>query len=277
MMLRRCSSGSSGCGPVIATAVSVAVFLLTTNCNAFTSPDLLQQTSSRHKLSTIQHQPLIQTARYGFKEYPKEFDHSNDDGSDNQQSKNNGPSPEFYKKMGLSEGQPPPQQAPRMQQQPQTTAPPPEQQFYDANGNPVTTTPMVYDANGNLVPFTLPPPPVQQQIQQPPAVQTQPQSSSASAVKAPQFVPNTPSSIEPPLPTTRTKSTPDSPRPVGYNADAYAVSNTADVYFAQLKQDSKIRKIARLQGDYETSEKVFGDVSVKEIGDSWNSNPYTKE
>ena len=159
-----------------------------------------------------------------------------------------------------------------MQQQ-QTAVPP--QQFYDANGNPVTTTPMVYDANGNLVPFTLPPPPVQQQMQQPAPVQTQQQS--ASAVKAPQFVPNTPSSIEPPLPTTRTKSTPDSPRPVGYNADAYAVSNTADVYFAQLKQDSKIRKIARLQGDYETSERVFGDVSVKEIGDSWNSNPYTKE
>ena len=274
MMLRRCSSGSCCCGPVIAITVFTAAFLLTTNCNAFTSPDLLQQTSSRHKLSTIQHQPLIKTARYGFKEYPKEFDHTNDGSSDNnQQSKYNGPSPEFYKKMGLSEGQPPPQQAPRMQQQqqqPQANTPPP-QQFYDANGNPVTTTPMVYDANGNLVPFTLPPPPVQQQMQQPPAV------SSASAVKAPQFVPNTPSSIEPPLPTTRTKSTPDSPRPVGYNADAYAVSNTADVYFAQLKQDSKIRKIARLKGDYETSEKVFGDVSVKEIGDSWNSNPYTKE
>ena len=272
MVLRRCISGCSG-GVAIAIAVSMAALLLTTNCNGFTSPDLLQQTSSRHKLSTIRH-PLITTARYGFKEYPKEFDHTNDGSSDNQQGKNNGPSPEFYKKMGLSEPPAQPQQAPRMQQQQQTAVPPP-QQFYDANGNPVTTTPMVYDANGNLVPFT-PPPPVQQQMQQPPAVQTQQQqTSSSSGVKAPQFVPNTPSSIEPPLPA-KTKST-DSPRPVGYNADAYAISNTADVYFAQLKQDSKVRKIARLQGDLETSEKVFGDTSVREIGDSWNSNPYTKE
>ena len=27
----------------------------------------------------------------------------------------------------------------------------------------------------------------------------------------------------------------------GHNSDAYTMSNTADVYFAQLKQDSKVR------------------------------------
>jgi len=55
------------------------------------------------------------------------------------------------------------------------------------------------------------------------------------------------------------------------------MSNTADVYFAQLKQDSKVRKMARLSGDLETANKVFNDDSVKSIGDNWNQNPYTKE
>jgi len=63
----------------------------------------------------------------------------------------------------------------------------------------------------------------------------------------------------------------------GYNSDAYTMSNTADVYFAQLKQDSKVRKMARLSGDLETANKVFNDDSVKSIGDNWNQNPYTKE
>ena len=55
------------------------------------------------------------------------------------------------------------------------------------------------------------------------------------------------------------------------------MSNTADVYFAQLKQDSKVRKVAWLSGDYERANKVFEDDSVKRIGESWVDNPYTKE
>ena len=55
------------------------------------------------------------------------------------------------------------------------------------------------------------------------------------------------------------------------------MSNTADVYLAQLKQDTKIRKIARMSGDLETANTVFGDETVKQIGDSWVDNPYTKE
>eukprot|EP00571_Detonula_confervacea_P009891 CAMPEP_0172300772 /NCGR_PEP_ID=MMETSP1058-20130122/2792_1 /TAXON_ID=83371 /ORGANISM="Detonula confervacea, Strain CCMP 353" /LENGTH=698 /DNA_ID=CAMNT_0013010659 /DNA_START=13 /DNA_END=2109 /DNA_ORIENTATION=- len=55
------------------------------------------------------------------------------------------------------------------------------------------------------------------------------------------------------------------------------MSNTADVYFAQLKQDSKVRKIARLSGDTERSNQVFSDDSVKAIKDGFNQNPYTIE
>ncbi|KAL7527580.1 hypothetical protein ACHAXR_002024, partial [Thalassiosira sp. AJA248-18] len=175
--------------------------------------------------------------------------------------KTNGPSPEFFKKMGLPEGAPPPQQQqpPPVQPppvQPQQVAQAPPAQFYDANGNPVAM-PMVYDANGNPVPFN---PAAMQQPVQP---QMPPQVNPGPAI------------IEPPLPP-KSKGT-DEPRPVGRNADAWTMSNTADVYFAQLKQDSKVRKIARMSGDVERANQVFADESIKQIGDSWNVNPYTKE
>ena len=166
----------------------------------------------------------------------------------------NGPSPEFFKKMGMGEGQgpPPPLQIQQPLQPPQPAQP---AQFYDANGNPVTM-PMVYDAYGNLVPFN----PI-----------------------APAAVPATQQQFQPilydgpPLPP-KTKAAPDkSTAPSGYNPDAFTMSNTADVYFAQLKQDSKVRKLARMSGDVETANKVFADDSVRQIGDSWTSNPYTKE
>ena len=144
------------------------------------------------------------------------------------------------------------------------------QQFYDANGNPVSL-PMVYDAYGNLVPYN--PMPVQQQqsYQMPPQQQQpipQPPGGGGYAPSL-EFLDATP------LPP-KTKGT-DVPRPAGYNPDAFAMSNTADVYFAQLKQDSKVRKLARMSGDLETANKVFADESVKMIGDSWQANPYTKE
>eukprot|EP00984_Skeletonema_dohrnii_P028718 scaffold18793_cov113-Skeletonema_dohrnii-CCMP3373.AAC.2 len=191
----------------------------------------------------------------------------------------NGPSPELLKKMGLAEDTdvnelrqqtaaagPPPGMSPlgpagQMQQPPPPQAvpppPPPQQQFFDANGNPVSM-PMVYDSNGNLVPYT--PPPVQQQ--QP--MQQQPVTPSLEPVP-----------WEPPLPPNPKRG--DDPRPQGYNADAYAVSNTADVYFAQLKQDSRVRKRAWLAGDKDTANQVFTDQTVKEIREGWVDNPYTKE
>ena len=190
---------------------------------------------------------------------------------------NPGPSPELLQKMGMQPGQqvPPPPRQQFQQPPPQQFAqqPPPIQQpvaqtqpqFYDQNGNPITTMPMIYDANGNLVPFNPTAPPVPQQAPQP-IQQAQP-----GAPLPPQFVPV----AEPPLPA-KTKGTSDH-RPVGYNADAYTMSNTADVYFAQLKQDSKVRKQAWLSGDVERANKVFDDDSVKQIGDSWVENPYTKE
>ncbi|KAL7485438.1 hypothetical protein ACHAW6_011029 [Cyclotella cf. meneghiniana] len=172
-----------------------------------------------------------------------------------------GPSPDFSQRMeqqqqqqqqSQSPGQmmPPPLPPQQLQQQQQ----PP--QFYDQFGNPITTMPMVYDANGNLVPFNPTSPPT---IAQPPQ----------------SILPPPPTIIEPPLPP-KTKGE-VATRPVGYNPDAYTISNTADVYFAQLKQDSKVRKQAWLAGDIERANQVFQDDTVKQIGESWVENPYTKE
>lgn len=177
----------------------------------------------------------------------------------------------YNQAMAEQQGLPPPQQAPPpqsmpLQPPPQTGAPPPQQmqqppaQFFDANGNPVTM-PVVYDANGNPVPFN------------PAAVQQPPPQQPPQPV-VPTFEPNLPNALEPPLPL-NPKSASVEGRPTGFNSDAYTMSNTADVYFAQLKQDSKVRKIARLSGDRETSERVFGDDSIRQIKESFNQNPYT--
>jgi len=174
---------------IIGSGVAIAA-TLSTNCNAFT-PQHIHRTSITTQSITKLHQ--------GFKEYPNEFDHP-----DKPQSIGGGPSPEMLKKMGVSEGtqqsqtqQPPPPVVASQQQ--------PQQQFYDANGNPINTPPMVYDANGNLVPFTAP----QQPQMQPPAQPMQQQGGG----QQPQFEPNVPNALEPPLPA-KSKNT-DSPRPVG--------------------------------------------------------------
>ena len=112
---------------------------------------------------------------------------------------------------------------------------------------------MVRDAAGNLVPWQPP------QMQQPPP----PPQAQAPVV-------------EPLLPP-KTKQSDAVSRPVGHNPDAYTMANTADVYFAQLKQDSKVRKKAWLSGDTETANKVFSDDSVHKIKENWRDNPYTKE
>ena len=180
---------------------------------------------------------------------------------------NRGASPDLLEKMGYTQNQqrPPP---PPQQFVPQQAPPPQQPQFYDQNGNPITTMPMIYDANGNPVSFAQPAAVVSPQQAPPQPGQTQ----ANPAILPPQFAPV----AEPPLPP-KTKSSSNDHRPVGYNADAYTVSNTADVYFAQLKQDSKVRKQAWLSGDIDRANQVFTDESVKKIGDSWVDNPYTKE
>jgi len=189
---------------------------------------------------------------------------------------------------------------PVQQQQPAAVSPAP-QQFYDAYGNPVSF-PMIYDAYGNPVSF-FPPNPQQQQmmqqqqqpaqqimqpinqvpqLQQQPTQQVQTINPAMQQQPAQQMQPigTTPSlepvPWEPPLPP-NSKKRGDDPRPQGYNADAYAVSNTADVYFAQLKQDSRVRKRAWLAGDTETANQVFADPTVTSIKEQWVENPYTKE
>ena len=147
--------------------------------------------------------------------------------------------------------------------QQQMAPPPQQQQFFDANGNPISM-PEVYDANGN-------PAQVQQPLVQQPSAPVPPQQPLAAAVP-----PGIDPVVEPPLPP-KTKGGDDGPRPVGYNQDAWTVSNTADLYFAQLKQDSKVRKLARMAGDIEKANQVFVDDSVRKIGESYNENPYTKE
>jgi hypothetical protein len=64
-------------------------------------------------------------------------------------------------------------------------------------------------------------------------------------------------------------------RRVGRNRDADAIVNTADVYFAQLKRDSKVRNIARYSGNEELANKVFQDPAIKEI--KMAVNPYQEE
>jgi hypothetical protein len=67
------------------------------------------------------------------------------------------------------------------------------------------------------------------------------------------------------------------PRRQGRNRDTDTISNTADLYFAQLKRDSTVRIIARYTGDLETANAVFQDEGVLELNDLIKTNPYLKE
>mmetsp|Transcript_16238 Transcript_16238/g.24538 ORF Transcript_16238/g.24538 Transcript_16238/m.24538 type:complete len:589 (+) Transcript_16238:177-1943(+) len=63
-------------------------------------------------------------------------------------------------------------------------------------------------------------------------------------------------------------------RKIGRNRDADTIANTADVYFAQLKRDSSVRTMARIEGDDETANRVFEDEGVKELKDQIKRNPH---
>lgn len=63
-------------------------------------------------------------------------------------------------------------------------------------------------------------------------------------------------------------------RKIGRNRDADTIANTADLYFAQLKRDSSVRTMARIEGDDDIAEKVFEDELVQEMKDQIKKNPY---
>ena len=84
-----------------------------------------------------------------------------------------------------------------------------------------------------------------------------------------------PASAIPPPPV-RTAATDRAGRPVGRNTDADKIANTSDLYFAQLKRDSTVRTIGRIQGNSEVSEAVFEDHGIKELDGLLKSNPYLK-
>jgi len=64
-------------------------------------------------------------------------------------------------------------------------------------------------------------------------------------------------------------------RKIGRNRDADAIQNSADLYFAQLKQDSRTRNYARYRGDYDEANKVFADPTINDI--TIPVNPYLRE
>lgn len=64
-------------------------------------------------------------------------------------------------------------------------------------------------------------------------------------------------------------------RKIGRNRDSIALSNTGDVYFAQLKRDSTSRNIARYSGDDARANDVFHDPAIQEM--KAPVNPYLED
>jgi hypothetical protein len=64
---------------------------------------------------------------------------------------------------------------------------------------------------------------------------------------------------------------------MGRNRDADTISNTSDLYMAQLKRDSTVRTSAWYQGDLEKASSVFQDEGISELKDLLYSNPYLQE
>ena len=65
-------------------------------------------------------------------------------------------------------------------------------------------------------------------------------------------------------------------RPAGRNRDADMIANASDLYFAQLKRDSTVRTIGRIQGDKDVSESVFEDEGIEQLSGLLKENPYLK-
>lgn len=79
--------------------------------------------------------------------------------------------------------------------------------------------------------------------------------------------------VEPP-PVSRVSREDRAGRPMGRNPDADKITNTSDLYFAQLKRDSTVRTIARIRENKEVSEAVFQDDGIKELDALLQQNPY---
>jgi hypothetical protein len=83
-----------------------------------------------------------------------------------------------------------------------------------------------------------------------------------------------------PVPYTAPPSTTKDPRggrPVGRNRDADSIANASDLYFAQLKRDSNVRVIARINGEDDRAEAVFEDEGIEELKGLLHANPYLQE
>eukprot|EP00526_Cylindrotheca_closterium_P007846 CAMPEP_0113602584 /NCGR_PEP_ID=MMETSP0017_2-20120614/834_1 /TAXON_ID=2856 /ORGANISM="Cylindrotheca closterium" /LENGTH=668 /DNA_ID=CAMNT_0000510941 /DNA_START=55 /DNA_END=2061 /DNA_ORIENTATION=- /assembly_acc=CAM_ASM_000147 len=63
-------------------------------------------------------------------------------------------------------------------------------------------------------------------------------------------------------------------KPVGRNRDADSISNSADLYFAQLKRDSTVRTLAKNRGEDEVADAVMKDEGIKELENLLVENPY---
>lgn len=77
-------------------------------------------------------------------------------------------------------------------------------------------------------------------------------------------------------PVTRTAKTDEAGRPVGRNPDADKITNTSDLYFAQLKRDSTVRTLGRIRGDDGVSEAIFEDTGITELSGLLKENPFLK-
>ena len=65
-------------------------------------------------------------------------------------------------------------------------------------------------------------------------------------------------------------------RKIGRNRDSDMISNSGDVYMAQLKRDSTTRNLARYAGDDAKANEVFHDSGINDIKGP-EENPYLKE
>jgi hypothetical protein len=69
----------------------------------------------------------------------------------------------------------------------------------------------------------------------------------------------------------------DKGRKIGRNRDTDTIANTSDLYFAQLKRDSSVRNMARIEGDEGFADQIWGDSSVKELEVELKTNPYLQK
>jgi hypothetical protein len=81
-------------------------------------------------------------------------------------------------------------------------------------------------------------------------------------------------SLPPPV---KQKRTDKAGKPIsGRNADADQITNAADLYFAQLKRDSTVRTMARIDGEDDVVDAIMQDAGIQRLSDLIVENPYLK-